>query len=219
LTNVVSIDAGGHRAAVLARRDALVASAMPLGRMSLVYRIARKVARTLPVSFCLADLIGVGNVALLHAATRYRATGHGGTPFLRYAWRVVHGAIVESVRRNRYIENTRQGIEAMDHRFHPSYQAWALDEDINEIGALIRMATLPTWEEAVDRRRQARRVSEAISWLSADERRVLELFHSADEPTLEEIADRMGLVRREVQALRRSAMAALKRRLLPDLAA
>jgi len=97
----VSISAGDHRERVLAERDALVEQ-----HLDMVAPIARRVHRRVPPSFELDDLIGEGYIGLMHAAVRYRPEKHNGTPFSAYARRRIHGAIVDSVRRRAWTENT-----------------------------------------------------------------------------------------------------------------
>ncbi len=161
---------------------------MPPGRRSLVERIARRVARTLPPSFDLEDLTGVGNIALVHAAEKYRPGEHGGAPFLQYAWRVISGAILESVRRNKYLENTRpRSRETAATGSHPA--------------------------QLIDQRRQCRRVSDAISWLPERERQVLQQRYAPSEPTVKQVGERLNMKPSAVRALQARAIAALKIRL------
>ena len=75
-----------------AARDALV-----IAHAGLVVAIARRLKSRLPPSFDLDDLIGVGNIALLQAATRYRPGDHAGTPFSVYARQRIRGAMLDSV--------------------------------------------------------------------------------------------------------------------------
>lgn len=64
---IVAIDTGGHQARLRARRDALVTD-----HMNLVRGIAVNVSKRLPPSFDVEDLVGVGMIALVQAADRYR---------------------------------------------------------------------------------------------------------------------------------------------------
>jgi RNA polymerase sigma factor (sigma-70 family) len=188
----VSIDAGGHRERVIARRDALIDSTYRPGRLPLVERIAREVARTLPPCFDLDDLIGVGNLALIAAATRYRPELHDGTPFEPYARHRIRGAILESVRRNKYAEATRPGIEDM-----------AGEETV---------ATLPDVARDIDARRMARKLAEAISWLPEIQQEVLKRYYGAAEPSLEEVAARLGFSPTKTRELRAKAVEGLRQR-------
>lgn len=102
---VVSIDSGGHRAEVLARRDALVEE-----HMHLVPPLARRLLGQLPPSFELDDLIAVGNLALVHLATRYRPDFR--VPFAAFARLRLRGAMLDSIRGRHYDQATRPSLEA-----------------------------------------------------------------------------------------------------------
>lgn len=102
----VSISTGEHRGEVLARRDELIES-----HLELVPPIAHRVHRRLPPSFDLDDLIGEGYVGLMHAAKCYRPATHGGTPFSAFARQRIHGAMVDSIRRRAWLENTANPLE------------------------------------------------------------------------------------------------------------
>lgn len=206
---VVAIDAGNHRARVLARRDDLIASTYPPGRLSLVERIARQVARSLPPSFDLEDLIGVGNIALIHAATRYRPGAHGGAPFEAYARKVIHGAILDSVRRNKYVENTRPGLEVIASNSADTEQV----DNPTESPALIRAATPAVAEDAIDASRMRRRIADAASWLSPAQRAVLAAYYAADEPTFDDVATRLGISRTRTRTLHAAGIDAMRTRL------
>ena len=72
-------------------RDRLV-----LDHVSLVRSVACRLAHRLPAQIELAELIGVGTLALVDAAGRYRASL--GVPFDAFARRRVHGAMLDSLR-------------------------------------------------------------------------------------------------------------------------
>ena len=92
---VVEISFGDHRERVRAKRDALVAE-----NLSLVPPIARRLAKTLPPSFEVDDLVQTGNIGLLRAATRFHP--QTGNPFPAFARPIIRGAILDSVRRRHY---------------------------------------------------------------------------------------------------------------------
>jgi RNA polymerase sigma factor (sigma-70 family) len=143
--SVVSIDTGGHKQRLQTRRDALVEEHIPLVRS-----IALRVAQSLPPSFDLDDLIAEGNLALIKCATRYKPGAHDGTPFSAFARHRVRGAILDSVRRRHYSENTRPSI----------------DEEAEASSA-------PTVEISIDRARCRARVRDAITYLPADQRELI----------------------------------------------
>jgi len=201
---VVAINSGTHRFRVRARRDELVMS-----HLSLVEGIARGVAASLPPSFDLDDLIATGNLALIHAATRYRPGMHGGAPFSAYARLVVRGAIIESCRRKRYTENTRPGLEQIRQNSSDTESM----ENAGDSDALNRAAVAPTVEEAIDRARTRRRVSAAISWLPVAAQRVLREYYSADEPTLKQVGEVLEMSPRDARAVHAESITALRARL------
>jgi DNA-directed RNA polymerase specialized sigma subunit len=103
---VASINGGGFRSRVLAIRNTLVET-----HLYLVPPIAGRLHLRLPPSFELADLISEGHVGLIRAATRYRPGQHNGTPFSAFARTRIHGAMVDSVRRRSWAENSRNPLE------------------------------------------------------------------------------------------------------------
>lgn len=181
------IDIGYRRKQILARRDALVLEHLPM-----VTVIANSVARNLPPSFDLADLVQTGTLALMRAALRYRPRGHAGTPFRLYARQHVRGAIIDSVRRKRYTENTRPGLDVR--------------------AAVEAIAPDARTDEAIDRGRERKRLAEAISWLPMGEQRVLREYYAPHEPTLAEVSSKLRIGRRATSKLHASAIASLRDR-------
>lgn len=135
----------GHTARLRARRDALVDAHLPLVR-----QIAQSVARSLPPSFDLDDLIAEGNLALLHCATRFKPDAFGNPPFAAYARNRIRGAILDSVRRRHYLEATRPSID-----------------DVTPASCA------PVVEISIDRLRQGKRVRDAIAFLPADQQKLI----------------------------------------------
>ena len=75
----------------LAVRDQLV-----MAHVSLVRSMAQRLAQRLPSQVEVSDLISVGVLGLIDAATRYRPTL--GVPFDAFARRRIHGAMLDSLR-------------------------------------------------------------------------------------------------------------------------
>lgn len=157
----------------------------------MVEQIARGVQRHLPPAFDLDDLVGEGSLALARAALRYRPREHGGAPFSAFARQAVRGAMIESVRRNKYVEATRPGLEVVELKART--QETPQDERAEK--ALLRD-----------------RLAEAISWLPLGERRVLEIYYSAPEPTLAVVGSKLRISRHAAGALHASAIASLRER-------
>jgi RNA polymerase sigma factor for flagellar operon FliA len=213
-TKVVSIDAGGHRERVIRRRDELA-----LAHLSLVDGLARSVRRCLPPSFDLDDLVGVGLIALLDAAMLYRPAEYGGVPFSAYARKGIRGAMLESVRRKRYTENTRPGLEVvfsatrdLSGEAGGSVGCSKMPRAI-ETYALDRAATQPVAEDALDSARLRKRVTEAISTLPRRHAALLGLLYGVDEPTVGQVAKSLGIPRHEAMDLHAEAIHLLKARL------
>jgi RNA polymerase sigma factor (sigma-70 family) len=160
---VVSITSGQHRAKCAARRNELIEN-----NLDLVHSIAHGIATGLPPSYDVDDLISVGYLALLKAATSYRPAAHGNTPFAAYARPVVRGAIYESVRRGRYRENTRPPISEIPEPAATPEPEAAIDQERSAVGLRAAVATLPSRQQNV------------LRWYYQDELR------------MQEVADRLG---------------------------
>lgn len=186
MAKIFSISSGDHRAAVLARRDALVEQ-----HLDLVPPIARAIAASLPRSFELDDLIATGYVGLLHAATRYRPSEHGDTPFSAYARPVVRGAILDSVRRKHYVENTRPSCAEMP---DPAYT--------------------PNMEAVIDADRERERVTAAVEGLAPRLRNVVEL-HYAEDMRLPAVGARLSVGKSRASQLHMAAVRELRAELAP----
>jgi RNA polymerase sigma factor (sigma-70 family) len=169
---VVPIDSGGHRERTLAKRDALVES-----HTYLVPPIARRLHSSLPPSFDLDDLIATGHLGLLHAATQYRPRAHG-------------GAMLDSVRRRNYDENTRPSLEEA---IEPSIQ------NVIEI--------------SIDERRLRKKVAEAIKFLPQRQQAVLARYYFGPNPSLAAVGAALGLKECRVVRELADAIAQLRKRL------
>lgn len=141
---VVSIDSGGHRERVLARRDELVQE-----HLSLVPPIARRLIVGLPPCFDLEDLVAVGNLALLHAATRYRPLEHGGAPFSAFARPRIKGEILNSITRRNWEESTRPPIDDAPEPISPACIEINTHESLLRERVTEAVARLPAHQQAV----------------------------------------------------------------------
>jgi len=113
---------------VLLKRNKLVES-----NLDLVVPIARQLAAHLPDTFEVEDLAGVGMVALLEAAQVFEPDRlEYGLPqhlFRGFARQRIRGAILDSVRRSSYIDQTLEQTanEAVDQRNDTFRQVWQLE--------------------------------------------------------------------------------------------
>lgn len=180
--NIISIDSGGHRERVLARRDALVA-----GHLDLVRSIASGLRSAVPMCFSFDDLVAAGHVGLMQAAIRYRPADHGGTPFDAYARPVIRGAILDTVRRKQYQESMRAGLDQVP---EPSVE--------------------PDFVHQIDSARMRQRVAEAMGKLEARERAVLLDYYGPEEPSLAVVARRIGVSTRAASRLHVAAVDRLR---------
>lgn len=182
-TGVVSISSG-NRTAVIAARNKLVEE-----HIDLVRPIAAQIARKLPPSFELDDLIAEGYTGLITAAVRYRPQAHGGTPFSAFARKWVRGAILDSVRRKNYVENTRASMEGLE------------------------AAAPPTVELAIDKARLSKRLMKAVGELPDRLRVVIDLHYGAGLE-LVEIAPKLDRSAWSASKYKADALKELRKRLL-----
>lgn len=189
---VVGIDSGGHRERIRAERDELTLNYLPL-----VDSIARRVAVSLPRSFDVADLAQAGAIGLLRGAVRYRPGPVHPSVFLK---KFIRGAILESVRRRNWHENTMEPLDACER------------------------ATVRQFETACDASRRLATLRAAIAMLPAPERRIVEARLSPSEPSLRECARRVARITKrrrmpdaEAGRLLASGIARLKAGMVPDV--
>lgn len=183
MPNVICIESGQHRSRVLTNRNALVEQ-----HLKLVPPIAGRIHDGLPPSFDLDDLISEGTVGLIQAATRYRPNANNRTPFSAFARKRIRGAIMDSVRRRRYTDNTHRAIP---------------DKAENSV----RLSTTNTAEFSVDEAIALRRLERAMTWLPRSQRRVLLGYYSTTKTPQHQVAFNR---RKHVQQLHPIALERLK---------
>lgn len=152
----------------------------------LVRPIACSVKRNLPPSFELDDLIGEGYVGLIHAARRFDPDSHNGTPFSAFARPRIHGAIVDSVRRKAWIENTANPLEDAPELALLPQGPYLISSPRapREPGVRARVA--------IDPERLPRPLGTALRRLTARQRSILGAVYGEERP-ITEIAEMMGL--------------------------
>lgn len=155
MPTVICIETGQHRTRVLQVRNTLVEK-----HMYLVPDIAGRIRKGLPPSFDLEDLISEGHIGLIQAAARYRPKAHNRTPFSAYARRRIRGAIMDSVRRRRYADNTHLPL--------------ALDYE-----NAVRLSLPSAAESNVDETITLKRLARAMTWLTGKQREVLLNYYSS----------------------------------------
>jgi RNA polymerase sigma factor (sigma-70 family) len=173
--------------------------------LALVPPIARRVHRRLPPSFDLDDLIGCGYVGLVDAAARYRPREHGGAPFSAFARRRIHGAIVDSVRRRAWVENTAGPLEdAAEPACAPSLP-FLIRGDISGDMPPRRGRCLGAFREDCLPKPLAR----ALRALPLRQRAILGAVYGDGERSLAETAAQLHLTVQQARAEERAALRAL----------
>jgi RNA polymerase sigma factor FliA len=124
-----------------------------MDHVQLVRAVARRLAYRLPSSVEVSELIGVGTLALVDAAGRYRAS-HG-VPFEAFARQRVHGAMLDSLRgmdwAPRSLRKKQRALDAAINRLRHELGREAEDA---EIAAALDL-TLPEYERTLDEVRAA----------------------------------------------------------------
>jgi RNA polymerase sigma factor for flagellar operon FliA len=198
------IGIGDHRECFMRERDALIEA-----HLKLVPPIARRVKKLLPPSFDLDDLISEGHVGLTQAATRYRSEQHNGTPFSAFARPRIHGAMVDSVRRRAWIENTANPLEDAPEPVDTPVLPFLIggsEEPVLRRGrpVALRPARLP------------KRLAAALRRLPVRQRAILGAFY-AEDWSVGQIAELLGLTPAQVAAEHRSALDFLHAALVQNL--
>ena len=222
-------------------RDALV-----LAHSDLVRSIAYRVGQRLPAHVDRGDLVSVGMIGLLEAATRYRAST--GVPFEAFARRRVHGAIMDSLRDLDWVPRS---VRSLQRRANTAAAALrqelgrepTRDEVVNHLGVKTTAAdanrvlhhvapTEPTqddlsaleqWPDASEsieskllRAEIAAQVRREVATLPLRERQILDSYYRNDL-RMAEIGEAIGVCESRVSQLRSAALARLRVLLAPAL--
>lgn len=190
-------------------RDCLIES-----HLKLVPPIARRVKKKLPPSFDLDDLIGEGYIGLMHAAERYRPLTHGGTPFSAYARPRIRGAIVDSVRRKCWQENTHNPLDDAPEpavvRPMPCLITGPQNAQPRQ-----RVGSPPTIKFRADH--LPKRFARALEELSARRRAILWACYGETDFTLAEVAEMLLLTLAQVEHEHRAALDHLRQILVRNM--
>lgn len=156
--------------------------------------VARRVARSLPPSFDLADLEQVARLEMWRQVQRYDPAR--GVPFQAFAYAAVHGAVFMSCRRRRYRDATHEELSGhhLDQRLRPDEQLLEQEQRRNVTGPR--------------ERRQLAKVREALRMLPASDAYLVRRVYLEGQ-TVEELEQTWGIelqrrVGRAVRALRRA---------------
>lgn len=139
----------------------------------LVQQLAKMLRLRVPPCFDLEDLIQEGRLGLLDAISKFDA--ELGVPFAAYARRRILGAMLDSMRRNHWIDATMQSIFADEpgddrvYRHEPSHT--------------------PDYESEIDAKRRAAEIRGAVVQLPPREKLVIEEHYYSERTLLEVGAD------------------------------
>jgi RNA polymerase sigma factor (sigma-70 family) len=148
----------------------------------------------------LDDLMQMGRIALLTAATRYDSTGE---KFSTFAYRGMWWAAREFARAGRYIVPGVGPVRRMRdaHRF-----AMRLDAPAREDGTTLRdLIPAPQPEAAI-----SVEVAPLLDCLPANQRDVIDLHYGASSMTLEQIGEARGISKQAAHAAKDRALARLR---------
>lgn len=130
----------------LEARDRLV-----MEHIGLVKSLAHRLVQRLPAQVEMNDLVSVGVLGLIDAATRYKSSL--GVPFDAFARRRIHGAMLDSLREldwaPRSLRRLRRDVDGAIASLRQSLQREPVD---TEIAAALKM-TLADYEQALERLR------------------------------------------------------------------
>ena len=151
----------------------------------LIRSVARQIHRRLPPSFELDDLVQSGVLGLIQAAEHYDAAG--GASFDTFARHRVRGAILDSVRRHEYANQSH--VRLQDVPYHDPI------------------------EERIAAREEADQVARAVDHLQDRDRKVIEMRYG-QQMTLVEVGSALQVKKTRAIQLEQRAIGTLQRRLL-----
>jgi RNA polymerase sigma factor for flagellar operon FliA len=132
--------------AALAERDRLV-----MAHTDLVKSMAHRLAQRLPPQVDVADLIGVGVMGLIAAATRYDP--NTGVPFDAFARRRIQGAMLDSLRDLDWVPRSLRRLRrTVEGAIASLRRSLGRDPEETEIAAALNM-TQPEYEHALEQLR------------------------------------------------------------------
>jgi RNA polymerase sigma factor for flagellar operon FliA len=222
-------------------RDALV-----LAHSDLVRSIAYRVGQRLPAHVDRGDLVSVGMIGLIEAATRYRAST--GVPFEAFARRRVHGAIMDSLRDLDWVPRSVRSLQRRANTAAATLrQELGREPTRHEVATHLGVTTsaaetsrvlhqvapteptqddlsaLEQWPDASEsiesrllRAEIAAQVRREIARLPLREQRILDSYYRNDL-RMAEIGEAIGVCESRVSQLRSAALARLRVLLGPTL--
>jgi RNA polymerase sigma factor for flagellar operon FliA len=136
-----------------ARTNTVARNRLVMEHVQLVRTVACRLAYRLPASVELSELIGVGTLALVDAAGRYRPSL--GVPFEAFARQRVHGAMLDSLRGMDWAPRSlRKKQRALDAAINRLRHELGREPESAEIAAALGL-TVPAYERTLDEVRGA----------------------------------------------------------------
>lgn len=153
--------------------------------LPLVERVAKRVARRLPCSVSLDDLVGAGSVGLIEAVKRFDP--ERAPSFAAYAELRIRGAILDHLRA---VDWLPRSMRASVKRGESESAVVSVDDRSDGFDGFA--ASSPSPSMAFEARERQTRLAAAIAALPARTRRVLALYY-IDELTLKEVGEVLGV--------------------------
>ena len=180
--------------------------------LPLVERVAKRVARRLPRSVSLDDLVGAGSLGLIDAVKRFDP--ERAPSFAAYAELRIRGAILDHLRSLDWLPRS---MRASVKRGESDAAVVSIDER-DGVGFDGFAGSSPSPVTVLERREQRADLAAAIAQLPERTRRVLALYY-VDELTLKEVGEVLGVTESRVCQLHGEAVLRLRGALRQDAAA
>jgi RNA polymerase sigma factor for flagellar operon FliA len=180
--------------------------------LPLVERVARRVARRLPRSVGLDDLVGAGSLGLIDAVKRFDS--HRAQSFAAYAELRIRGAILDHLRT---IDWLPRSMRASVKRGESEAAVISVD-DRSGSGFEDFEAPSPSPASLVEQREARAALVTALGALPERTRRLMALYY-VDELTLKEVGEVLGVTESRVCQLHGDAVNRLRNALHQELAA
>lgn len=171
--------------------------------LPLVERVAKRIARRLPRSVALDDLVGAGSLGLIHAVKHFDPAR--APSFTSYAELRIRGAILDHLRALDWLPRS---IRASVKRGESDTAVISIDDRAGP-GCDGFAGSVPMPSTLLEQRELRTRLTAAIAALTERSRRVLALYY-VDELTLKEIGEVLGVTESRVCQLHGEAVRLLK---------